>query len=307
MHGILLVDKPEGMTSSQVVRVVKKLVRPAKVGHTGTLDPAASGLLVILIGAGTRALDYLDEAKKEYLPTVLLGEETDTDDREGRVTRSEDPSGISSEQIEEVLKRYRGVIDQIPPHFSAVKKEGVPLYKLARGGTLVDLPPRKVEIFSLTLLSWEAPLLDLHMVCSKGTYARALARDIGRDLNVGGRLERLRRTASGNFRVEAAVTLEEISEGGAELIRQKMVSLSDALSHIPNIRALVPEIKRLMRGSSVVVPRSRLPLPETNAQQSVNLLKVVSPDGSLLILVRLLPGRGEIALQTVRVFQTYQQ
>ena len=126
MHGILLVDKPEGITSNDVVRLVKKCVRPAKVGHTGTLDPAATGLLVILIGAGTRLLDYLDESRKRYLLTVRLGEETDTDDREGTVIGTADPSFITAERIEEAAQQYRGVIDQVPPHFSAIKKGGVP-------------------------------------------------------------------------------------------------------------------------------------------------------------------------------------
>ena len=193
MHGILLVDKPEGITSNGLVQLVKRLVRPSKVGHSGTLDSAASGLMVLLLGAGTRALEYLDESRKTYLMQVLLGEETDTGDREGNVIRTGDSSSITRENIEQALLSQRGVIDQVPPHFSALKKQGVRLYKLARKGVFPELAPRKVEIFSLELLKWDPPFLDLEMVCSKGTYARALARDLGQELDVGARLEKLRR------------------------------------------------------------------------------------------------------------------
>ena len=306
MHGILLVDKPEGITSSEVVRIVKRNVRPAKVGHTGTLDPAATGLVVILVGASTRALDFLDESRKEYQLTVLLGEATDTDDKEGTVIATGDPSGITPERIEEVLKSYRGVIDQVPPAYSAIKKNGVPLYKLARKGIFPDIPPRKVEVFSLSLRAWESPLLRLDMVCSKGTYARALARDVGRDLGVGGRLENLRRTASGHFRVEGAVTPEEIELRGREAIADHLIDLPSALSHIPELQGLPNEIKRLVRGNAVNLSTARLSTLQGSADRQPRLFKVVAADGGLMILARPRPRGSDIALQPVRVFKLFE-
>jgi tRNA pseudouridine55 synthase len=304
MHGLLLADKPEGMTSNDLVKVVKQRVKPAKVGHSGTLDSAATGLMVILIGAGTRTLDYLDESRKHYTMTAVLGEETDSGDKEGQVTRTADASGITIAQIEEVLCRYRGVLDQIPPHFSAIKKEGVPLYKLARKGVFPELAPRRVELFSLELQSWQPPFLEMDMTCSRGTYARAVVRDIGNDLGVGGRLERLRRTASGPFRVEQALTVHEIVEGGARIITEHLISLADALSHIPEMKVLPAETRKLMRGNSVSVARSRLPVSATEETTSTGMLKVVSADGNLLILVRPSPRDSDIGLRPVKVFNT---
>ncbi len=299
-----MVDKPEGITSNDVVRIVKRIVRPSKVGHTGTLDPAASGLVVVLLGSGTRTLDYLDERRKSYSMTVRLGEESDTCDREGTVIRSQDPSGIEAAQIEKILERYRGVIDQIPPHYSAIKKEGTPLYKLARKGVFPSLEPRKVEIFSLSMIAWNSPFLDLDLVSSKGTYARSLARDIGRDLGVGGRLERLRRTAGGSFTVEDSLTVAEIESGGTEIISRHLIDLAKALSHIPDLQVSAPELRRLMRGNPLGIARSRLPRSDSSFNGQERLLKIASSNGSLVILVRPEPKGTEIAIRPVKVFNT---
>ncbi len=306
MHGILLVDKPEGMTSNDVVQRVKRRVKPAKVGHTGTLDPAATGLLVILIGSATRILDYIDESRKAYFMTVKLGEETDTDDREGTVTRTDDPGGIGRDEIEEALRAYRGVIDQVPPRYSAVKKNGVPLYKLARQGIYPDVPPRKVEIFSLEILGWNSPFLEMLMQCSKGTFARALARDLGRDLGVGGRLESLERRASGAFHLEAAVSLDEVEQGGADFIATRLIDLPTALAHIPDVAAYPAEVKRLMRGTSAVLTRNRLPQSSGPDTDIPRLMKIVSGEGDLVILVRPQPRGPDAALRPVRVFKTWE-
>ncbi len=306
MHGVLLVDKPEGATSNEVVQTVKRYVRPAKVGHTGTLDPAASGLVVILIGTATRALDYLDESRKEYRLTVLLGEETDTDDREGTVIRTADPSAVTAERIAEVLNRYRGVFDQVPPRFSAVKREGVPLYKLARRGIVTDAPARKVEIFVLNVTSWDPPFLGLEMICSKGTYARALARDVGRELAVGGRLHTLRRIASGTFRVEDALGLDEVDKGGAAIIEARLISLSRALSHIADLTLFPTEVRKLIRGTPVSVPRTRPGVAQEPGEPQNRMFKIVSGDGNLIILVRPEPRGVDVALRPVRAFKAWE-
>lgn len=302
MHGILLVDKPEGITSNDVVRLIKRCVRPAKVGHSGTLDPAATGLMVVLIGAATRTLDYLDEQRKSYSVVVLLGEETDSGDRDGNVISTSDASGLKISQIEAAVERYRGVLDQVPPHFSAIKKEGVPMYKLARKGIFPEMAPRKIEIFSLTVIQWEPPFLQLDLVCSKGTYARSLARDLGRDLGVGARLERLRRTSSGPFHVRDAIGVDEILKEGTKSISSRLIRISSALEHIPELHVLPGEVRRLMRGTLITIPRSRLPL----GSDLPRLLKIVSGNGDLLILVRPEPKGSDVGFQPVRVFTTWE-
>jgi tRNA pseudouridine55 synthase len=305
MHGVLLVDKPEGITSNDVVRLVKRCVRPAKVGHSGTLDPAAGGLLVILIGAGTRLLDYLNETRKRYRLTMRLGEETDTGDREGAIIRTADPSHITIERIEELVQRYRGVMDQVPPHYSAIKKGGVPLYKLARKGVFPELPPRKVEILSLVLLKWEPPFAELDLLCSRGTYARALARDMGRDLEVGARLEELRRTESGSFSVENAITVEEIRSRGSEAVAEHLIPMDRALTHIPDLRFTAQEVRRLMMGAQIELSRARLPVSGPSHDQPGRLFKVSSGNGGLLILVRAEAKGTEILIRPVKVFKTW--
>jgi tRNA pseudouridine55 synthase len=302
MHGILLVDKPEGITSAQVVKIVKKRVKPIKVGHSGTLDPAATGLLVILLGAGTRTLDYLDETRKAYSMIVRLGEETDTCDKEGEVISSTDASGITEPDIERILADYRGVTDQIPPHYSAVKRGGVPLYKLARQGVLVDAPARKVEVFQLDMVGWAPPLLTLNLVCSKGTYARALARDIGRDLKVGGRLEALRRTGSGAFKVDDAISVEEITAGDKEVIQDNLIPLPVVLSHIPDLIVSPIEFTRLMRGAPIDLAGGRLPVTDSPQDRTIRLLKVVSANSEIIILVRPFPNGPDLTIRPVKVF-----
>ncbi len=306
MHGILLVDKPEGITSNGLVQLVKRLVRPAKVGHSGTLDSAASGLMVLLLGAGTRALEYLDESRKTYLMKVILGEETDTGDREGNVTRTGDPSRLTEAQIQQGLQMHSGVIDQVPPHFSALKQKGVRLYKLARKGVFPDLAPRKVEIFSLELLKWDPPFLDLEMVCSKGTYARALARDLGQELDVGARLEKLRRTSSGPFRVEDALTVEQMLSGGPKTISEHLVSISAALAHIPDVQLQPAEIRKLTCGTGIGLPRGRLPASVSENHIS-RLFKTVSGNEDLVILLRPEPKGPDIFLRPVKVFRTWEK
>jgi tRNA pseudouridine55 synthase len=251
-------------------------------------------------------LEYLDENRKSYELVVRLGEESDTGDREGAVVRTGDPSGLELARIQEVVAGYQGVMDQVPPHYSAIKKNGVPLYKLARKGVFPDIAPRKIEIFSLVIRSWEPPLLGLDLICSKGTYARSLARDVGRDLDVGGRLESLRRIASGPFRVEDALGLDAITEGGKELIAGRLIGLARALSHIPDLQVTIAEVRRLMRGTEVIVPRGRLPVPDDPLEPQPRLYKIVSGNDGLVILVRPEPKAAEISLRPVKVFNTWE-
>jgi tRNA pseudouridine55 synthase len=311
MNGVLLVDKPEGITSNGVVGMVKSRVKPAKVGHTGALDPAASGLLVITIGSATRTLDYLDENPKAYLMGVILGEESDTGDREGEIVKRADPSHLTLDRIHEVTAMYNGVIDQIPPHYAAIKQDGTPLYKLARKGIFPDLAPRKIEVYDLRINSWSSPCLELELACSKGTYARSLARDIGNDLGVGGRLETLRRTGAGKFRVEDAISLDQISEKGRDIVESRIISIDAILDHIPEFPLAPPEMKRLARGAAILVSRVRLANAKAKAQkdtpEKIRLFRASSRDGSVVILMRPAPKGSDVEMRPAKVFLDLQE
>src|SRR5438874_2364340 len=207
--GALLLDKPVGLTSNRALQEVKKLLAAKKAGHGGTLDPLASGLLLILLGEGTKFAGPVLDADKEYLATVRLGVTTTTADAEGEVLEQR-PVEVSAEQVATVLNRFRGPIDQLPPMHSALKHEGVPLYKHARAGRTIERARRRVEIHELEILQCAPPILELRVRCSKGTYIRTLAEDIGAALGTGGHLAALRRTGSGRFHVRDAATLEEL-------------------------------------------------------------------------------------------------
>ena len=209
IDGALLLDKPVGVSSNRALQEAKRLLRAKKAGHAGTLDPLASGLLVLLFGEATKVAGPLLESDKEYLATLKLGERTSTGDAEGEVLEVR-PVHASAADVAAVLERFRGAIDQVPPMHSALKRDGVPLYRLARKGRTVERPARQVQISHLELLAYRAPLAELRVRCSKGTYIRSLGEDIGAALGSGAHLAGLRRTGSGRFHVEEAATLEQL-------------------------------------------------------------------------------------------------
>lgn len=209
--GVLIVDKPVGMTSHDVVQKLRRAFGWRKVGHAGTLDPLASGVLVILVGKATRAQQRFLNDDKEYRGTMLLGVETDTHDADGEVVaRHEGPCGISREALERVFAEFRGEIRQIPPMVSAVKHKGKPLYKYARKGQEIAREPRPIRILKLEVLGLDNDRVEFEVCCSKGTYVRTLAHDIGRKLGCGAHLRTLRRVRSGPFTEADARGLEEI-------------------------------------------------------------------------------------------------
>ena len=209
--GVLLVDKPAGMTSSDVVVAVRKMFRLQKVGHGGTLDPAATGLLVLLVGRGTRLSERVMGGDKTYQGTLRLGQATTTQDAEGEPSGGADPSGVTEERLRALIASdFTGDVLQIPPMVSAIKKDGVPLYKMARRGEEVAREPRLVHVFSFDLLSFGIPDTAFSVRCSKGTYVRTLCHDIGAHLGCGGHLAALRRTRCGSFRVEDAISFAEL-------------------------------------------------------------------------------------------------
>jgi tRNA pseudouridine55 synthase len=211
VDGILNVDKPKGWTSFDVVAFVRKRSGVKRVGHAGTLDPAATGVLPILVGRATRVVEYLVDTTKTYRATVELGVETNTYDAEGQVVRREDTGGVERADIEAILSNFSGEIDQTPPAFSAIKRGGVPVYRLARAGRDVELAPRRVAVQRLNILRYERPFLELEIECGKGFYVRSLAHDLGAALGVGGTLSALRRTRVGTFSIDFTHTLDTLA------------------------------------------------------------------------------------------------
>jgi len=225
--GILLVDKPGEWTSHDVVAKVRNYFKFNKVGHGGTLDPLATGLLVLLIGKGTKLSDRIMTGDKVYEGTIHLGVTTHSQDRDGEVLAEKDASHITREQVEKVVENYLGDIEQIPPMVSAIKKDGVPLYKMARKGLEIEREPRKIHIFSFEITGFDNPFVQFRVKSTKGTYVRTLAHDIGNDLGVGASLYALRRTGSGPLSVEKAYTLDEILECDRDTVGEKMILLND--------------------------------------------------------------------------------
>jgi tRNA pseudouridine55 synthase len=207
VSGFLNIDKPPGMTSHDVVAVVRRGTKTKKVGHAGTLDPLATGVLVICVGSATRLSEYAMRHTKTYVATVMLGVETDTYDAEGEIV-ARDERQVTRQEVEALLPRLSGDIEQVPPMYSAIKQGGKKLYELARAGQDVERAARKITIHHLALISWNFPEFVFEVECSAGTYVRSLAHDIGQMLGVGGHLAALRRTRSGEFHIEQAVPLQ---------------------------------------------------------------------------------------------------
>lgn len=226
--GILLVDKPPGCTSHDVVDFVRRRFKIKKVGHCGTLDPQATGLIILTIERGTKIQDLLMSEDKVYEGTLRLGVETDTQDAEGKIVAEHPVPPLTREQVEAAFAKYKGEFYQTPPMVSAIKKDGVPLYKLAREGKTVEREPRLVRVDSFSITRCEPPEVDFTVACSKGFYVRTYCHDIGRDLGCGGHLARLRRTRSGNFDVKNASTMDELRalDGLAALV-PRIIPLAD--------------------------------------------------------------------------------
>lgn len=208
--GILLVDKPTGMTSHDVVHRIRRHFNLKKVGHGGTLDPAATGLLVILLGRGTRASSRFMSSDKTYEGTIRLGITTDSQDADGKIIGEADASGITREQLETAMAKFRGDMYQTPPMVSAIKVEGVPLYKLARRGEEIERKPRFIHIYDFRLLSFTPPSATFVLQCSKGTYVRTICHDVGNALGVGAHLSQLRRTETAGYSIKQAVTFDHL-------------------------------------------------------------------------------------------------
>lgn len=223
-EGVLLIDKPSGLTSHDVVDRVRHKLRMKRVGHAGTLDPMATGLVIILIGRATKISQYLMSLDKVYEGTLLLGQSTNTHDADGVVTEERPVPELDEEKVLAILKSFEGDQYQTPPMFSAKKLEGVPLYKLARKGQVVEREPRFIRVSSFELDEWRSPNeIDFTVACSKGTYVRTLAHDIGEKLNCGAHLTALRRTDIERFKIEDSLPLDEFEEMSAAEIQREII------------------------------------------------------------------------------------
>ena len=238
--GILPVYKPEGMSSAQVVARVKKILGAKKTGHTGTLDPFATGLLLCGIDQGTRISRFFLDGHKRYLARVCLGVETDTYDPTGRIVSTASQGMMDTleiKDIEAVVNSFSGIQEQVAPAYSALKHEGRPLYELARQGKMIQKPPRRIEIFDILIKQIDLPHIDIDVFCSSGTYIRSIAFDIGRKLGCGAHLSRLCRTESGLFRLENAVMLDTLEKFDKMEIEKQIIPLSKCLESLPRVLA----------------------------------------------------------------------
>lgn len=236
VDGFLVIDKPAGCSSHDIVNRVRRILATKKVGHTGTLDPFATGVLPVAVGEGTKAIPFLDEGEKQYQATLQLGLTTDTLDVTGTVVQQADYSRVSEAVLRQAMAALTGEISQVPPMYSAIKQGGQPLYKLARKGLEVERAARRVTIRQFGLDAFDPPLARVTVRCSRGTYIRSLADDLGRMLGCGACLTELRRTMSGPFRLTDAVTLEQLEAVVAQhALDQYLLTPRSLLSHLPSI------------------------------------------------------------------------
>ncbi|ANQ85268.1 tRNA pseudouridine synthase B [Azoarcus olearius] len=253
VDGVLLLDKPSGMTSNGALQTARRLLNAAKAGHTGTLDPMASGLLPLTFGEATKFSQILLDADKTYEAGVKLGTTTDTGDADGNVV-AEHPVSVTREALEEVLSRFRGEIDQLPPMYSALKRDGKPLYEYARAGIEIEREVRRVTIHDLELIAFSGEHFSMRVRCSKGTYIRTLAMDIGAALGCGAHLDALRRTAIGDFDAARAVTLEAL-EASPAAMRDGLLEPVDALvAHFPKVELQPAEAAAILQGRELRKP-----------------------------------------------------
>jgi len=287
--GILNIDKPAGATSHDVVARVRRLTPGSRVGHAGTLDPMATGVLVVCIGGATRLIEYVADASKRYRATIRFGVTTATWDAEGEVEERRPTGGLTLEAIEAALSRFVGVIEQVPPMYSALKRDGQPLYRLARRGITVEREPRRVHVYAIEVEGWECPDLVVHVHCSKGTYVRALAHDLGEMLGVGAHLAALTRTAVGAFTLQEAVDLEgllaERESGGW---REHLLDASVAVRGLP--RAVLDDeaARRIGHGQAVTLDVAKC----TSFRGDGSEVAAFDRQGRLLAVARYDPQSG---------------
>ncbi len=301
MDGVLVIDKPQGITSHDVVLMLRSALHNRyKVGHTGTLDPVATGVLPLCVGKATKLSPFLMKGTKEYIATIKLGEETDTLDSEGEVLFSGTVRGDILDRIEDILDRFRGDTEQVPPSFSAIKRNGIPLYKLARKGVMVQPQPRKVSIYELKLLLVSLPYITVKVVSSPGMYVRSLCRDIGRELGCYGHMHTLRRIRSGEFTIKDGIALRDLKGMVYEDIKGAIIPMDRLVLDMPSITFNRAMEERIKKGIQPVIWADRLNCVTADVGRR---LRLVSEDERLLSVaeVRTIDGR-RVHLSLLKVF-----
>lgn len=252
VSGVLVIDKPVGLTSHDIVQIVRRGTGIRRAGHTGTLDPRASGVLVVLIGPAVRLSEYVSASDKRYQATIRLGNSTDTYDGEGKITSSASVEDITEEQFNSILQTFVGEMEQVPPPYSAVKVKGRKAYEMAREGEEVELQPRIVHVYSLEILEWDAPEVVIDVYCSSGTYVRSLANDLGKALGTGAYLVGLRRTKSGRFSLRDAVPMRRLQEAfDAGNWYRYLIPAAEALADWPAIELDADQVEMVRHGHRV--------------------------------------------------------
>ena len=280
VNGILLLDKELGLSSNRALQQVKRLFNATKAGHTGSLDPLASGLLPVCFGEATKLSQYLLDSDKRYLTSLRLGETTATGDAEGKVIEYQ-PVNISLTQLEQALNKFCGVIEQIPPMYSALKKDGQPLYKLARQGIEVERKPRSVEIFDLNIISFDGRTVELTIHCSKGFYIRSLAFDLGEALGCGAHVTKLRRTSVGNFNIEQAITYKNLTAMDPHKRLAQLLPLDAGIGHIQSASLSDDASYYFCQGQEA----------RTADDLKMGLVRVYVEDGGFIGIGEAVPGR----------------
>lgn len=294
MNGVLVLDKPTGLSSFAATNRVRHLLGLQKAGHTGTLDPFASGVLVVCLNRATRLVPYLQGGMKVYEATLALGAERDTYDVTGQIMAEFPIPDLSEETIVRALAQFQGEIEQLPPIFSALKVDGRRMYKLARQGKNVERQPRRVIIHHIKLLEHTKTTITLEVACGKGTYIRSLAFDLGRVLGCGAYLKALRRTQNGEFTLDRSHTLDAVEEKGLAYV----LSLTEATSHLPTVMVTSEQGYRIQNGNFVSL--STADVPELD---STDVVRVCLPDKSIISLAHLNPDTDAVvSLQPKVVF-----
>jgi tRNA pseudouridine55 synthase len=302
MNGVVIVDKPAGKTSHDVIVIVKKMLGIKKAGHTGTLDPLATGVLPVCLNEATKLAPFLSSHTKDYRATMLLGVETDTLDVEGKILSRRTPE-TTRRDIEQVLYRFVGKMDQKPPGYSAVKYKGRALYKWARKGVMIDSPPRKVEVYQLNLEDVALPYVTFSLSCSAGTYIRSICADAGESLGCGACLSDLRRLRSGAFQVDSAVSLDD-----EQALRERIMSMTDAVSHLSTFSVDEQWAKRLKDG--VYPDTDILHGYDISFLVSGDMIKLISEEGRLVAIASIdrpekgndLAADGAPVIKILRIF-----
>ncbi len=304
MDGIIVINKPAGMTSSSAVQAVRKIFPGSKAGHTGTLDPLATGVLPVCLGRATRLTEYIIELPKTYRAGIVLGKSTVTGDAEGEIIEDASLPELNREQVEEAVFKFKGEIEQLPPYYSAVKHRGKPLYHWTRKGKEVPRKIRRATIYDIELIHFDPgsePHLSIRVECSKGTYIRTLAVDIGAELGCGAYLSALERTAVGPFRLEDAYTLPEAAEMAEQDRAAEMVQPMDkSLLQFPELRLESGQVEALKNGLIINLLSGDIPaglLPGTP-------IRVYDREGGFKALAALLEGEGRPRLKTLKYLES---